>query len=183
MRKKRLTAMFGVLACAVTLGVVIAAPGSASGASGHLGFLCNGAGTLNIQDGATPVWTVDGSGRCIDLSLPNPSPEAKTVQFHGVGTSAPFTCTSGLNPSLISTNVVIPVTLTYTGVVTGNVVVQQQTWTSLILTLNRLATPLIETDNGLGASITLHRILLNCGNDGTKPSATYDWASIGDSPS
>src|SRR6476620_6617886 len=137
MRRKRLTAMFGVLACAVTLGVIVAAPGTASAEAGHLGFVCNGAGTLNIQDGATPVWTINGSGRCLDVVLPGPSQEARTVTFHGVGTSAPFTCTPGLNPSLISTNVVIPVTVTYTGVVTGNVVVQHQTWTSLILTLNR----------------------------------------------
>jgi hypothetical protein len=181
MPRKRITAMFGVLACAVTLGVVIAAPGSASGAPGHLGFACDGGGTLNIQDGATPVWTIDGSGTCLDLALP-PNSETRNVKFHGVGTSAPFTCTPGLNPSLISTNVVIPVTLTYTGVASGHVVTQQQTWTSLILTLNRLATPLIETDNGIGASVTFHRIFLACGNDGTKPAATYLWASLGDSP-
>jgi hypothetical protein len=181
MPRKRLTAMFGVLACAVALGAVLAAPGPASAEDGHLGFVCNGAGTLNIQDGATPAWTVDGSGRCLDVAL-SPASEARTVTFHGVGTSAPFTCVSGLNPSLISTNVVIPVTVTYTGVASGNVVTQNQTWSGPI-TLNRLVTPTLIVSPGIGASITFHRIFLQCGNDGIKPSATYDWASLFDSPS
>jgi hypothetical protein len=179
MRKKRFTAMFGVLACAVALGVVVAAPGPAS--AQHLGFVCNGAGTLNIQDGPTPVWTVDGSGRCLDLALP-PASEARTVKFHGVGTSSPFTCVSGLNPTLISTGVVIPVTVTYTKVATGTTVTQQQTWVGPI-TLNRLVSPFLITENGIGADITFHRIFLQCGNDGVKPSATYDWVTVGDSPS
>jgi hypothetical protein len=179
MSKKRLTGMLGVLACAVTLGVVLAAPGPASAA--HLGFTCDGAGTLNIQDGATPVWTVDGSGRCTDLALINPS-EPRTVTFHGVGTSAPFTCTPGLNPTLISTGVVIPVTVTYTGVTSGRVVTQQQTWSGPI-TLNRLVSPMLIVKPGIGASITFHRIFLACGNDGGTPRATYDWVTVGDSPS
>jgi hypothetical protein len=179
MRKKRLTAMLGVLASAVTLGVLVAAPGSASAA--HLGFLCNGAGQLQIQDGATPVWSVSGSGRCDDLALITPS-EPRNVTYSGTGTSDAFTCTPGLNPSLITTNLVLHVTVTYTGVSTGRVVTQNQTWSGPI-TLNRLATPTLITSPGIGGSITLHRIFLNCGNDGTKPDATYDWASIGDSPS
>jgi hypothetical protein len=179
MRRTRFTAMFGVLACAVTLGVVAAAPGTASAA--HLGFLCNGAGQLHIQDGATPLWTVSGSGRCEDLALITPS-EPRNVTYTGTGTSDPFTCTSGLNPTLITTNLVLHVTVTYTGVSTGNVVQQQQTWSGPI-TLNRLVTPTLITSPGIGGSITFHRIFLNCGNDGTSPDATYDWASIGDSPS
>ncbi|MFL5906692.1 MAG: hypothetical protein ACJ75Z_03745 [Solirubrobacterales bacterium] len=177
MSRKRLTAMFGVLACAVTLGVVLAAPGPAS--AQHLGFLCNGAGTLKIEDGATPVWTVDGSGRCFDIAYPS---EVRTVKFHGVGTSDPFTCVSGLNPTLISTGVVIPVTVTYTGAASGNVVTQEQTWIGPI-TLNRLVSPFLITENGIGADITFHRIYLQCGNNGTKPAATYDWVTLGDSPS
>jgi hypothetical protein len=181
MSRKRLTAMFAVLCCSVALGVVLAAPGPAAGESGHLGFVCNGAGTLNIQDGATPVWTVDGSGRCLDLAL-SPESEARTIQFHGTGTSDPFTCTSGLNPSLITTNLNLFVDVTYTGVATGNVVTQHQHWFGPI-TLNRLVTPTLIVSPGIGAEITFHRIFLNCGNDGTKPGATYDWATLGDSPS
>jgi hypothetical protein len=180
MRRKRLTAMFGVLACAVTLGVVVAAPGPASAEAGHLSFICDGAGTLDIQDGATPVWTVDGSGRCLDVAFP--AGEPRTVQFHGVGTSAPFTCMPGLNPSIVTTGLIIPVTATFTGVTSGNVVVQQQTWSGPI-TLNRLVTPTLIVKPGIGASITFHRIFLACGNDDGHPRASFDWASIGDSPS
>ncbi len=179
MRKKRFTAMVGVLASAVTLGVLVAAPGSAS--ASHLGFICNGAGQLHVQDGATPLWTVSGSGRCDDLALLTPS-EPRSVTFAGSGTSAPFTCQSGLNPSLITTNLVLHVTVTYTGVTTGRVVTQQQTWSGPI-TLNRFVTPTLIVQPGIGASITFHRIFLNCGNDGTKPDATFDWASLFDQPS
>jgi len=180
MRRKRITAMFGVLACAVTLGVVIAAPGTASGEAGHLSFVCSGAGTLDIQDGATPVWTVDGSGSCFDIALP--AGEPRTIQFHGTGTSDPFTCTPGLNPSLITTNLNLFVDVTYTGVTTGNVVVQNQHWFGPI-TLNRLATPTLVVEPGIGASITFHRIFLACGNDDGHPKANYEWATVGDSPS
>jgi hypothetical protein len=181
MPKKRLTAVAGVLACAATLGAILLAPGPASAEAGHLGFACNGAGTLNIQDGATPLWTVDGSGSCLDLALP-PNSESRTVVYHGTGTSDPFTCVSGLNPSLITTNLVLHVTVTYTGASSGNVVTQNQTWSGPI-TLNRLVTPTLITSPGIGGSVTFHRIFLNCGNDGIKPTATYLWATIGDSPS
>jgi hypothetical protein len=179
MARKRLTAMAGVLACAVALGVVLSAPGPA--AAQHLGFVCNGAGTLNIQDGATPLWTVDGRGRCDDPAVP-PNSEPRTVVFRGTGTSDGFTCTPGLNPTLISTNLVLRVTVTYTGVSSGRVVTQQQTWSGPI-TLNRLVTPTLIVEPGIGASITFHRIFLQCGNNGRTPAATYDWVSLFDTPS
>ena len=181
MATKRLAALAGVVACTAALGAIILAPSSAGAEDGHLGFVCNGGGTLRINDGATPVWTVDGSGRCLDLALSAAS-EVRDVQFHGVGTSNPFTCVSGLNPTLISTGVLIPVTVTYTGEASGRVVVQNQVWSGPI-TLNRLVTPMLIVQPGIGADITFHRIFLQCGNDGTKPAATYDWVTVGDSPS
>src|SRR5690348_1361428 len=179
MPRKRLTVLAGVLASAAVFGVVLLAPGPASAEDGHLGFVCNGAGTLRIDDGLAPLWTVDGSGRCDDLALSSNS-EPRTIQFHGTGTSDPFTCTPGLNPSIITTNLVLHVTVTYTGVASGTVVTQNQTWSGPI-TLNRLVTPTLITSPGIGGSVTFHRIFLACGNDGLKPSASYDWLTLGDS--
>jgi hypothetical protein len=138
--------------------------------------ICTGAGKLTAQSAAGPLgsahWQVSGNGQCASPREP------QTVTFGGKGTSDSLgLCTPG---HLIVQRLSLGVRLTLTAVTSGRVTSEFERWTSPI-TLFPLATPfLVESNSGLlrGAGVVVHHIHLMCGDDGSKPSATFLWTAL-----
>ena len=143
---------------------------------------CTGSGTLTVLPSGNPAhpygWFIKGAGSCpANLQLLLTPKEPQTIQFAGFGTSD----TLGLcDRSVLVRNLSLSVVVKYVNTVTGITKSENQVWRAPV-TLFPLATPfLVNHGSGglLGAGVVLHRILLNCTNNGTQRSATFAWAEV-----
>ena len=148
---------------------------------------CQGAGTVYFTNtGGSWGWSVQGGGSCeepvpfdpMNPSVGVPAGALETVSFSGGGSSQKL----GLCQPLLSTdglvnNLQLAVTVTYTNVATGAVVTENQVWSAPVTTFP-IATLFVQTaDNGnIGLGTIVTHLFLQCGNDGTSPSAQFDWA-------
>jgi hypothetical protein len=142
---------------------------------------CIGSGSLyTFPTGSTlhPVgWSIQGSGSCpANLQLLLTPKEPQTVRFAGKGTSDTLGLCDG---SLLVQHLNLTVRVQYVNTVSGLATTETQYWRSPI-SLFPLVTPFFQFDqpnhgNVQGAGLVLHHILLNCGNGGTMPAATFGW--------
>ena len=135
-------------------------------------LVCDGAGRLTAQNGTPATWQVSGQGRCLELGFGS---QPRMLNFEGSGTSDSLgLCTPG---RLVVSNLELDVTVSITRAGTGRPEIEQETWTAPVTTFP-LATPFLVA-NGAGApsgvGLTLHRIFLQCGDNGRKPSAVFEW--------
>ena len=158
-------------AFATSLALVPAPSSLAAGLNIHA---CDGSGSLNVGSTAPYTWQIQGTGTCYAPGvLPARPPLA--VTFTGSGTSSSLGLCSS---TLLVTNLVLNVTVTFTNTATGEQTVVQEVWYAPITTFP-LATPFIvsTTPSGFaGLGVTFTRIFLSCGNSGNEPSATFLWA-------
>jgi hypothetical protein len=144
---------------------------------------CTGSGALYAVPSGNPVhpyaWFINGAGSCpAQLQLLLTPKEPQQVKFAGAGTSDSL----GLcDRSLIVRNLALTVKVAYTNTVTGASTTETQFWHSPISEYP-LASPFflskVPGPGLLGAGIAVHHILLNCGNGGTQPAATFLWAEV-----
>jgi hypothetical protein len=175
MRRIRRAAV-ALAACAVVVGAV--GTGSAQATSIKP---CIGSGSLKTAPSGDPLhpiaWFVRGSGSCpANLQLLLTPKEPQTVSFIGGGTSDTLGLCDG---SLLVRKLNLTVRVSYTNTVTGAVTTETQYWRAP-LTLFPLVTPFFQFDHPYnspvqGIGLILHHILLNCGNGGTMPAATFGW--------
>jgi hypothetical protein len=174
MRRIRRMAV-ALAACAIVVGVV--GTGSAQALTIKP---CIGSGQLKTSPSGDPLhpiaWFVEGKGSCpAQLQLLLTPREPQAVSFIGGGTSDSLGLCDG---SLLVRNLFLTVRVSYTNVVTGITTTETQYWRAPITTFP-LVTPYFMTHSpghgAFGVGIILHHILLNCGNNGTMPAATYAW--------
>jgi hypothetical protein len=142
---------------------------------------CIGSGSLRTAPSGDPLhpiaWFIRGSGSCpAQLQLLLTPKEPQTVQFIGGGTSDSLGLCDG---SLLVTHLNLSVRVQYTNTVTGATTTETQYWRAPVTTFP-LVTPFFQFDqpnhgNVQGVGLIIHHILLNCGNGGTMPAATFAW--------
>jgi hypothetical protein len=168
MKARRLS--LGVVALLGALSV-----GGTGSAHAQSALVCDGAGRLTAQNGTPATWQVSGQGRCLQ---PGFGSQPRTLSFNGSGTSDSLgLCTPG---RLAVNNLELDVTVSITRAGTGAPVVKQETWTAPVTTFP-LATPFLITNGAgdpSGVGLTLHRIFLQCGDNGRKPSAVFEWVRM-----
>ena len=167
-------------AAAASAGTLLAAGATPATAMNLDG--CDGSGRVFVPAPGHPGWNVDGAGSCPIQETPTSpltSREPTTVRFAGSGTSDSLGICSG---TLVVTNFKLSVDVTYTGVVSGTSVTEQQLWSAPVTTFPFATVFTITGDGGppaLGAGVAFTHIFLQCGNDGNSPSANFIW---GESP-
>jgi hypothetical protein len=154
---------------AVALAVGFSAPPATAAPSPKV---CTGSGTVFLDPNGTGYnWSIQGSGFCGTVFPVQP---LKTLHFNGSGTSDQIGLCS---TALVVPNLDLSVIVSMTDVVTGDTTTEAQNWFSPV-TIFPLVTPfLVSTSNGgNGAGVMWSHIFLQCGNEGTHPSAQFDWA-------
>jgi hypothetical protein len=171
----------GMTRLGVVAGIALAAmfsvltPASAGASTSGIA-VCNGSGKIivNPATGGGFAWTLNAAGSCpalVDFTL-GQGFETQTVSLVGSGTSS----TLGFcDKSLLVQNLVLNVTVTFTGTITGKTLVQHQVW-SLPLTLYPLVTPVLISGDAAGASVLASHVFLDCSNTGIKPALNVAWA-------
>jgi hypothetical protein len=175
MRRIRRMAV-ALAACAIVAGVV-----GAGSAQALTIKPCIGSGQLKVTPSGDPLhpyqWFIEGSGACpAQLQLLLTPKEPQSVRFIGGGTSDTLGLCDG---TLLVRKLNLTVRVSYTNTVTGTTTTETQYWRSP-LTLFPLVTPFFQFDQAQGgpiqgAGLVIHHILLNCGNSGTMPAATFAW--------
>lgn len=130
---------------------------------------CNGAGQIYFAqnpDGSADL-TAAGGGACTLVV----GSRLKIVNLVGTGHADSIGLCSG---SPVVRNLVMDVTVTATDPFTNTSEVEHYTWSAPVSTFP-LATPVIITGDNIGASLTLSHIFLNCGQDGRRPTANFNW--------
>ena len=165
---------------ALIVGAVAASPA-------HAIALCGGSGTI-LTSPSTPTlggsvagpfqWQINGAVACQARLLTSSGAffaEPQNVTLTGAGTSDSLGLCSG---TLLVTNLNLNVTVTYREVVSGQTVVDHESWSAPV-TLFPLVTPFLISGDRSGAGILLHHLLLTCGNGGSNPSLSFDWVEQG----
>lgn len=174
MRRIRRMAV-ALAACAIVVGVV-----GAGSAQALTIKPCTGSGALQTAPSGNPLhpvaWFVRGSGTCpANLQLLLTPKEPQQVSFIGGGTSDSLGLCDG---SVLVRKLDLVVQVAYRNTVTGIIKSEKQYWRAPV-TLFPVATPFFTyaTVGGpiQGVGIVLHHILVNCGNSGTMPAATFLW--------
>jgi len=163
-----------LIAAAATGAVLAGTAGAAPPAEATGAQMCQGNGSLFINGAVDSgfTWQLQGGGSCSQDAQFPPSPTV-VAQFSGGGTSS----TLGLcSSSLDVTNLQLNVTVTYTDFTNNRTWSEQQTWSAAASTFP-LDTPFTVTTSGgaMGAGVMFSHIFLQCGNDGGKPSANFNW--------
>jgi hypothetical protein len=167
----RISMVMGVcLATMFSASIPAGAAGAANGVA-----VCTGSGALYASgSGGNFSWSLSGSGSCpaiTPFTIITNAQETQNVTLSGSGSSSSL----GLCSGLVVTNLVINVTVTFTGTVHGKVLVQHQVW-SLPVTIYPVVTPVLISGEAVGASAMISHIFLSCTNTGIAPSLQVVWA-------